>query len=133
MAQLGMQSDPKRRGNPRMVRGGPSLNPSGRPKGAAGLAAYIGEQTNDGKELVDRLLEIARREFGRDANRQAAIFALLDRFAGKPVQDTRMLIASIDATHVLSAEQLAALPAHERDAYLDGLERGALALPAGDE
>ena len=39
---------------------GQSGNPSGRPKGTRGLAGYVLETTNGGKELVDALVSIAR-------------------------------------------------------------------------
>ena len=39
---------------------GQSGNPSGRPKGTRDLAGYVLETTDDGKELVDALLCIAR-------------------------------------------------------------------------
>ena len=37
---------------------GQSGNPNGRPKGAAGLAKYIKEQTGEGKELADFWLDL---------------------------------------------------------------------------
>ena len=39
---------------------GQSGNPSGRPKGTMDLAGYVLETTDDGKELVDALVSIAR-------------------------------------------------------------------------
>ena len=39
---------------------GQSGNPSGRPKGTRGLAGYVLETTDGGKELVDSLVSLAR-------------------------------------------------------------------------
>ena len=39
---------------------GQSGNPSGRPKGTRDLASYVLETTDDGRELVDALLSLAR-------------------------------------------------------------------------
>ena len=39
---------------------GQSSNPSGRPRSARDLAGYVLETTDDGKELVDALVSIAR-------------------------------------------------------------------------
>lgn len=44
---------------------GKSGNPTGRPAGAAGLAAYIKGQTRDCEELADLLLTIARGDITR--------------------------------------------------------------------
>lgn len=80
----------KKRGNPNMRPGAPSLNPSGRPRGAKGLAAYVAEQTSDGRELVDRLLELSRDPKAPIRERFAATTALLDRAVGKPLQPSEI-------------------------------------------
>lgn len=72
-----------------MKKGGPSLNPLGRPKGAAGLAQYVSEQTNGGTELVDRLLKLSRNDTNMPRAAFDATLALLDRLAGRPVQATQ--------------------------------------------
>lgn len=75
-----------------MVKGAPSINPSGRPKGAAGIARYVAEQTNGGQELVDRLLELSRDTKGPVRERVGATLALLDRLAGRPMQPTEIMM-----------------------------------------
>ncbi len=87
-----------KRGNPHMVKGAPSLNPSGRPKGAAGLARYIAEQTRDGQELVDRLLEMVRSKKAAARDVATATFALLDRLAGRPMQPSELALTGTLAT-----------------------------------
>lgn len=41
---------------------GVSGNPSGRPSGSKGLAAYINAQTSDGHEITDFMLSVMRGE-----------------------------------------------------------------------
>lgn len=121
----------RRPGNPNMVRGQPSLNPTGRPKGAAGMARYIAEQTNDNKELVDRLLAISRGDTSITREQREATLALLDRAVGKPITPI--------AAHVLTETTGAALPSDwdarsmaQKLRYLDDLEAGQLP-PVSDE
>ncbi len=72
-----------------MWKPGQSGNPAGRPRGAAGLARYIREQTGDLHEMIDLAIEMAR---GRGAtpsttrDRLYAINIVLDRALGKPDQ-----------------------------------------------
>jgi hypothetical protein len=116
---------PRRRGNPNMKPGAPSVNPSGRPKGAAGLARLVAEQTRDGAELVERLLKLSRDAKAGARERLGATLALLDRLAGRPLQSTELTVVA--EAHVgdedlsgLSVEQLAELEALEarRDAIM---------------
>jgi len=110
---------------------GQSGNPGGRPRGAAGLARYIAEQTKDGRELVDRLLELSRTGEPRESG--AATLALLDRMVGKPLQ-------SIDMQALVATKQLGppagwdAMSIEQRRAALDELEQGRapIALPTSD-
>ncbi len=105
--------------------GAPSVNPSGRPKGAAGLARYVAEQTNDMRELVDRLLELSRDEDTPIRERLHATFALLDRGAGKPLQPQEIALAHWDATPSIAS----ALPPQVAFTILAAI-REARALPA---
>ena len=77
---------------------GQSGNPSGRPRGAAGLARMVAEQTGDGAELVARLLELSRSGDTPIRERLAATLALLDRLAGKPMQATEVRSLSLSAS-----------------------------------
>tara|TARA_B100000949_G_scaffold77085_1_gene68659 strand:+ start:583 stop:1020 length:438 start_codon:yes stop_codon:yes gene_type:complete len=81
---------------------GQSGNPSGRPKGTRGLAGYVLETTDGGKELVDSLVSLARGimpnvsvqegsrprkdQQVRPADQLKAIEMLLDRGFGRSPQ-----------------------------------------------
>jgi hypothetical protein len=70
------------RGRP--FRPGEVSNPKGRPKelGPAGLAKYIRRETREGRELVDRLLAIARGEATATrevASKDGGVVTLTDR------------------------------------------------------
>lgn len=80
---------------------GVSGNPSGRPRGAAGLAKYIAERTDGGRELVDRLLELSRDDDAPERERNAATMALLDRMVGKPMQPSEVQM-TVDAGNVIA-------------------------------
>lgn len=65
----------------RFIRG-MSGNPGGRPKG---MGVYILEQTNEGKEMVDFMLQLLRGELTNDLRVQAqAATWLADRSLGRP-------------------------------------------------
>ena len=81
---------------------GQSGNPSGRPRGTRDLAGYVLETTDDGRELIDALLSIARGitpniavqegsrprkdQQVRPADQLKAIEMLLDRGFGRSPQ-----------------------------------------------
>lgn len=65
---------------------GKSGNPGGRSRAYAALARYIRDKTNNGQELADHLLAIARNKKAEARVRLLAIETLLDRGIGKPVQ-----------------------------------------------
>ena len=97
---------------------GQSGNPSGRPRGTRDLAGYVLETTDDGRELIDALLSIARgitpniavQEGSRPRNDQQvrpadqlkAIEMLLDRGFGRSPQQ-------LDIAHSVSDRPLAHL------------------------
>ena len=110
---------------------GQSGNPSGRPKGTRELSHLVLEATNDGKELVDALVAIARGTLPEILNgkntkevtvkdRLRAIEMLIDRGYGK---SAGTLEVSGNVNHTikpgLSLEELEA-----RIQRLDALEAG---------
>ncbi len=94
---------------------GQSGNPSGRPKGTRDLAGYVLETTDDGRELIDSLLSIARGitpniavqegsrprkdQQVRPADQLKAIEMLLDRGFGRSPQQ-------LDIAHSVSDRPL---------------------------
>ena len=94
---------------------GQSGNPSGRPRGTRDLAGYVLEATDDGKELVDALLSLARGimpivpvqegsrprkdQQVRPADQLKAIEILLDRGFGRSPQQ-------LDIAHSVSDRPL---------------------------
>jgi hypothetical protein len=119
---------PRRRGNPGMRPGAPSVNPSGRPKGAAGLAKYIAEQTNGGRELIDRLLGIVRDEDAPIREVTGALAMLLDRFVGKPLATTEVLaLARVEHATVGLPAGWASFSPEQRRSFLDDVEARAIA------
>ena len=103
---------------------GKSGNPSGRPKGAAGLARYIASQTDDGRELVDRLLALSRDPRAPVREATGATFALLDRMIGKPMQPSELTIAAAGA---MLPAGWAGWSLEARERYLDALREDVVA------
>lgn len=116
-----------------MVKGAPSVNPSGKPPGAAGLARYIASQTNDGFELVDKLLAIARSDDTAPRQREAAILALLDRLAGRPVTPIAAQIENMTRTTPVLPPSWSSLSADERRSWLQTNVPSAFGLASGGE
>ena len=64
---------------------GQSGNPSGKPRGLIGLARYIREHTQDGKKLVDFMLEVIEGDcdrYTKTADKITAVKWLADRAFG---------------------------------------------------
>jgi hypothetical protein len=79
---------------PRWVRGGPSPNPGGRPKSATLVARAVAEKTDGGREIVDRVLAIARGEdatISSERSRTWALEWLADRVWGKPISSIELV------------------------------------------
>ena len=107
-----------------MRKGGPSINPSGRPKGAVGLAKYIASQTDDCKELVDRWIKMMRS--GSDREALGAPTLLAAYAVGRPMSITELHVTGrVDVAAIMN------LPPEARLAALD-TARAQRALGVGE-
>ena len=102
----------KRRGNPFMIAGGPSLNPSGnrtkKPKELKELQGIIRERADD---IIKSLFNLAMNTKTPAAVRATCLTALMDRGYGKPLQSV--------AQHVTVVDQL---PIDQQVAVAEALE-----------
>lgn len=64
---------------------GLSGNPRGRPKGSAGLAAYIRQRTREGRDLADTVIDVLTSSEDAKVKIDAATW-LANRAFGTPVQ-----------------------------------------------
>ncbi len=71
----------KRRGNPNMVKGGPSVNPRGRPRNGESLAEAFRAKWSDEK-IVALFTDLAENSHSDQIRMQAGM-AISDRVAGK--------------------------------------------------
>ena len=113
---------------------GVSGNKAGRPKGFAGLAAMIREETSDGRELVDFAVKVFRGNSYPVRERWLAHAWLSDRGFGKPIMaiDLQARVGQVAAQSpvdfaLLNEEQMAAF-----GQLLDVASAPALALNAID-
>ena len=104
---------------------GQSGNPAGRPRGAAGLAAYIRSISRDGEEIADKLLEIVKTGSNRDAT--AAAQTLYLRMLGQPAHEVSLQLTRAADVLPPGFDQLGH---EEKLAVLDQIR--ARALTAGD-
>lgn len=109
---------------------GQSGNKLGRPKGAAGLAKYAAEKTNNGQDVIDFLLSVMRNTRAGIKTRIEAAKALLDRTAGKPMQPSEIAM-TLDQRPV--GEILLQMAPENRLQFLDGLRAKKQLGPALDE
>jgi hypothetical protein len=112
----------------RLQPGTKGVNPGGRPRGAAGLAAIIQRETQGGEELVQYVLRVFRsrssdeptiKHFYSEADIQWAIGWLTDRGFGKAVQTLELATGTTD--HEVNA--IAATLVMMSDAELETYER----------
>lgn len=87
---------------------GQSGNPSGRPKGFAGISRYIMERTNDAREIADYALEVWRDKNASMADRWAAHNWLADRCLGKAplVIEAQVQSQNLTLLEMVNLEQL---------------------------
>jgi len=91
---------------------------------------YIAQQTDDGRELVDALLDIVRTD---DQPKRVidACLALLDRYAGRPLQSHEVLSATVTLDRPPASWDSLSLD-EKRAAIAERLARGPVAaLPSG--
>jgi len=120
--------NPKRRGNPLMRAGAPSLNPAGRPKRGESFAERV-RAIVDLDKLIEFLDETARDPGAKMEHRLAAAAQLLDRAVGRPVA-TVELEASVQAATARPSVDWSRVPLERRLEILAAL-REARALPSG--
>lgn len=102
--QMGDQSDaPERRGpgNPAWVKGGPSPNPSGRPRAGLACAEKIREQV-DPADWIAFELAVATDPQKSISERRAAWLALIDRGFVRPAQEHNVSISNTSPEHSYS-------------------------------
>lgn len=125
---------PRRRpGNPALVPGCASLNPSGRSKLGPGIARQIAAATRDGEDLVEFVLGVWKDPESSPRQRWQALEWLTDRGAGKAMQASEVSLAIDAAVGSAGAPRLPAdwteLTGSERHDWLR--EHAPLALARG--
>ncbi|MGE0402879.1 MAG: hypothetical protein AB7T06_39605 [Kofleriaceae bacterium] len=106
---------PKRRGNPRMQRGAPSLNPHGRPRTGESLAEVTRTRVSP-EQLVERLVKLADGAQSEQV-RLAATLALGERGYGKVAN---VLDATLkNGSTASDTAWIANMPLEERRAELE--------------
>jgi hypothetical protein len=98
---------------------GTSANVSGRPKGWAGLAKAIRDQTSDGQALLDYALKVLGSDNEETRDRLAALAWLSDRGWGKPMQAVEL---SLDQGQPAASYDWSRMPLAERKEMLAKIE-----------
>ena len=101
---------------------GESGNRTGRPSGSAGLAKYIADRTNNGQELIDRLIEMSRDSKTPMRERLQATQLLIDRGYGRAMQPSEIMLHMESSTFVYPADW-AQLERAQRVEFLQGHRR----------
>jgi len=78
----------KRNNKGQFVKGSKPLG--GRPRGSKGIAAYIKDNTNNLKELIDMALDLLRNERTVTKDKITLLNMLLDRSIGRPIQHQQL-------------------------------------------
>jgi hypothetical protein len=137
--KIGKRPPPNPTGKGGWVKG-QSGNPTGMPPGFSGrlaaLAEQIGQETNQGAELVAFALETMRDPETNRSDRLHAHSWLADRLWGKSPQDLSVHLTAAQQA-VQSDVNYDALSLEELDLlerlHLKALGQGPLALPAGEK
>lgn len=114
---------PKPRGNPAMVKGGPSLNPKGRPRSGLAFAERVRERV-DPDLIINLALEVASDTTMSAERRLAALWPLIDRGFIKPPTT----IAAHVQTSSTNTRDWSTVPLEERRSLLEQL-RGRVSDP----
>ncbi len=92
---------------------GQSGNPAGKPPGTRGLIRFLRESTRDGRELIEKLLEIARNGGEADTDQLKALTYLVDKVLPY-VDDGSGLVLDGDKLTDSERAELAAIHARVR-------------------
>lgn len=112
-------SQPRPRGNPAMVKGGPSLNPKGRPRAGLALAERIRERL-DPDTLLDLAVRVAADETLSPERRLEVLIPLYDRGYLKP---PTTIAAKVETTDATPRRDWSAVPLEQRRELLAELRR----------
>ena len=100
---------------------GTSGTPSGRPRGAAGVARFAAELTRDGHEVLEFLVGVMRDSTAGMRERTQAALAVLDRVAGKPLAPSELAVTVDRAEGSGLPSDWQDMTLDERRAWIDGI------------
>lgn len=116
------ESKPKRRGNPNMRKGMPSINPKGRPRSGLAFAERVRERVDPDK-IIDAVLEVLENAEKPSERLQAATF-LRDSAYAKPPTATAIQLTT--GNEEQSQYNFGAMPLEKRIAILDAIRAAKL-------